>query len=145
MDPPLYRLINFINPCTICLMLTCNYRPNPKDGESTVFTGVCLSTHGGATPVPGSFSVPRSWPKGYPSPGLGVNPVLARRYPSPSQGRGCPITGYPSQDRTGVPPGKDWSTLPPPPHDRTAVGAFSTRRAVYLLRLRRKTFLFRLK
>ena len=28
------------------------YHPHPKDGEDTVFTGVCLSTPGGGVPYP---------------------------------------------------------------------------------------------
>ena len=40
------------------------YHPQPKDGEGTVFTGVCLSTGVG---VLGSMvSGPRSFPRGLP-------------------------------------------------------------------------------
>ena len=31
------------------------YRAHPKDGEGTVFTGVCPHLGGGRTPVPGHF------------------------------------------------------------------------------------------
>ena len=43
------------------------YSPHPKDGEGTVFTGVCLST--GGREYPGTLlSGPRSFPggRGYP-------------------------------------------------------------------------------
>ena len=48
-----------------------SYRPHPKDGEGTVFTGVCLLTGGGVLHllVPGSFlsSGPMPFPEGYAS------------------------------------------------------------------------------
>ena len=53
------------------------YRPHPKDGEGTVFTGVCLSVHRGrvgvavstlarlgwGTPQPGQERVPWEYPR----------------------------------------------------------------------------------
>ena len=102
------------------------YRPHPKDGEGTVFTGVCLSTIGGGTPVPGSF--PGHWSQVL---SRGGTPVLAIRVPStgcPQPGQDSTGLGYPSgQNRTGVPPpiaspgwgtpSQDWGTTP---WDRTA-------------------------
>ena len=100
------------------------YRPHPKDGEGTVFTGVCLHLMGGypsprffpRSLVLGTFwEVPQScpgglcqsWPRGVPQ---NMGTPLARTglgYPPP-----------PCQDRTGVPP--------PPPRDRTAERTLAT-------------------
>ena len=49
------------------------YRPHPKDGEGTVFTGVCLFTGW----YPSSRFFPRSL---IPGPGWGDTPVLAKGY-----------------------------------------------------------------
>ena len=94
--------------------MTVFYRPHPKDGEGTVFTGVCLFTpRGGGTPVLGSFP-------GYWSQVLsrrvqvrGGTPVLARGYPSqdvvPHPGQeGYPLLwpGIAQPGQEGVPPGQ---------------------------------------
>ena len=103
------------------------YRPHPKNGKATVFTGVCLSTPRGGVPqsqVLSQVSGPRSFPGGYPSPRW-------REYCSPRQG------GTPVPDRTGL-----GNPTPPPPPDRTTDRVLATRRAVCILRSRRRTFLF---
>ena len=90
------------------------YRPHPKDGESTDFTGVCLSTRGKyprprffprllvpdpfpgeGTPVPaGGYSSPRFFPRS-----LVPGPFPMGGVPSPSQGvpqfqlGGTPVPG----------------------------------------------------
>ena len=79
------------------------YRPHPKDGEGTVFTGVCPHRGRGWRAVLGSFS------------GLWYQ-VLSRGYPSP---RFFP-KGTPVPDRV------------PPPRDRTAKQVLAMRRAVCL-------------
>ena len=121
-----------------------HYRPHPKDGEGTVFTGVCLSTPGGypsprffprsmvigpfwgrGTPVPGSF--PGHWSqvpsRGYPNPGQGVpqswlggTPGWTRQnWGSPCEGQGW---GSPTaRSGWGTPwPGQD-GVLPWPGQD----------------------------
>ena len=90
------------------LQIRCNYRSHPKDGEGTVFTGVCLSTLGGGVPqslVLSQVTGPRFFPQGYPSPGWGDTPVLARGYPSPGWGGGIyGVALWPCLD--GVPPAR---------------------------------------
>ena len=111
-----------------------SYRPHPKDGEGSVFTGICLSTLGAV--LKSWLGVPQFWPEGVPLSWDWVTPCQVRM-------------GYPPT-RTGVPPaGSGWD-IPParlgwgtPPQDRTAKRALATRRAVCLLRSRR-TFLFSL-
>ena len=112
-------------------------RPHPKDGEGSVFTGVCLSRF-----FPRCFpGVPQSWLRG------GYSLI---GYPKPGQDGGLPQVGVPlgrtgvpspSQVRLGYSPpppaGQDWGT----PRDRTAERAIATRQVVCLLRSRRRTFL----
>ena len=118
-----------------------NYRPHPKDGDGTVFTGVCLFTPGGGLSqslVPGPFpiSAPFAFLGRYPSPSFfprslvpglfqGDTPVpgcfpglWSQGYPSLSQWRyPSPRWRYlccgepPEKDRTGVPP--DRIRVPP--------------------------------
>ena len=62
----------------------CCYRPHPKDGEGTIFTGVCLSTPGGGV-YPGQGRYPPGQGR-YPQPGKVPLPDQ-NRYPlHPSQG-----------------------------------------------------------
>ena len=105
-----------------------HYGPHSKDGEGNIFS-LCVSPHRreGVTPVC-RWGVPHpSW--------QGVLPCF-------STGRGYPIgTGwvYPSSELDGgtpPPPHWDWMGVPP-------IGTgWSTRRAVCLLRSRRRTFFF---
>ena len=89
----------------------------------------------GRTPVPGSF--PALVPGPFP---VGGYPTHRSLVPCPFQG-GIPVlTGrYP---RVGYPPGQVRVGYPPPPQDGIAERALATRRAVCLLRSRRRTFLF---
>ena len=122
-------------------------------GQGKVFT--LFHPHpggGGGYPSPRFF--PRSFLGRYPSPGLGV-PHPWWGIPIPGQkGMGCSQPGQdgvpPSQDwgnplpqpgQDGVPPGQDWGTPLPPPLNRTAERVLATRRAVCLLRSRRRTLL----
>ena len=91
------------------LLVEVYYRPHQKDGEGTVFTGVCVCPHWGwGYPSPRFF--PRSLVPG-PFPGQWFQ-VLSRGYPSPSQ-EGHPR--YPHQVMTGTSwPGQDGSPSPPP-------------------------------
>ena len=111
-------------------------RPHPKDGEDTVFTGVCLSTPGGGVPqrqVLSQVTGPRSFPEGTPVPGSFPghrSQALSGEYPSPQWGylsmvpsygqarMGYPQPGQdrvpPSQDSTGVPPGQVRMGYDPP-------------------------------
>ena len=85
----------------------------------------------------------------FPYPFYGGTPVLAGGYPNVRQGvpqsqaGGTSVLGYPPA-RTALGyiawPGHDWGT-PPPPKDRTAEEVLATRRAVCLLRSRRRTVL----
>ena len=97
--------------------------------EKVIFS-VCFSVHRGRG-YPSLWSQVLS--RGTPSP---VTAIVQSPVPGPTEGG----TGYPSQDRTGqeVPssPRQDRGTLP----DRTASDAMP--RAVCLLRLCRRTFLF---
>ena len=90
------------------------HRPHPKDGEGTVFTGVCLSVS-----IPPSLSHKTStgphvlsWGGGTPVPGGGTL--------VPGRGtHGIPMAqtgwGTSSQNRTGYPqPGQDRSAAPNP-------------------------------
>ena len=87
--------------------ISLHYRPHPKDGEGTVFTGVCLSTPewgGGGihlhpiilplAPCP-FWGVPSDWSqvpsRGYPSPRWEVPQSQA----VPQYQVGYPILGYP--------------------------------------------------
>ena len=92
------------------------YHPHPQDGEGTVFTGVCLSTPGGCTPILGSFQV------------TGLRSFLGLGYPIPGSFPGLlvpgalwlvpqfwPGVGYPRMEYS--PPGQDWGT----PSARTGV------------------------
>ena len=92
----------------------------------------------------GSGYPPGGYLTGYPPGGLGTPPGSG--YPpggtwlgTPRGGLGTPPGGY----LTGYPPGV-W--VPPPPRGgypgRTTEGVLTTRRAVCLLRSRRRTFLF---
>ena len=89
-----------------------NYRPHPKDGEGTVFTGVCLSTRGG-TPSHNTFTGPMSF--------LGVPHLHPLMLPLDA-----PVTGprslprwevfpWPGQDGVFPPPPQNMMVLPPPP------------------------------
>ena len=84
-----------------------NYRPLPKDGKGTVFTGVCLST-----PGQDRTRLPPSQDR------TGVPPPPARTgqgYPPPGQDR----TGvYLGQDRTWVNPLPGTGVPPPPPETK---------------------------
>ena len=104
-----------------------NYRLHPKDGEGTVFTSVCLSMgggYGGTVPQSQVFFrgstpvVPHQLELGTP-----LIPALTRVLP-------CLGLGYPP---------------PPTPRNRTAELVLDTRRAVCLLRSRRRTFLLLLR
>ena len=117
------------------------YRPHPKDGEGTVFTGVCLSTllgRGGVTHVHPAILPLVSCPfHGMPH----LHPIIVPLVPCPFQGvRQCQVGGTPapgrgvSQSQVGgtpgqvmlsgnavphAPPGQDWGTSPS--QDRTGV------------------------
>ena len=109
---------------------------------------------GGGTPVPGHWShvfsggIPQSQvlfqitgPRSF----LGSTPVLAGGYPSLGQGYPSMGTPWPEQDWGTHPPlpvRSGWGTPPALMPDRTAVRALATRWAVYLLRSRKRTFLF---
>ena len=94
-----------------CLDAHCdNYRPHPKDGEDTIFTGVCLPTPGGVPQfqVLSHVSGPRSFlhstpvpDEGYPRTGV---PLARTRVGYPPSRTGV---FSPSQERTGV-------SAPPP-------------------------------
>ena len=122
----------------------CYYRPHSKDGEGTVFTGVCLSTGGGGTPIPGSFpglwsqvlsrglpesqvlsqvSGPRSFPGGYLSPRFFPRSLV----PGPFQG-GTQQKSQPggTPERIEVPPLPSWDWGTPCPSEQV----LATRRAV---------------
>ena len=74
------------------------YRPHPKDGEGTVFTGVCLSTPGwgGGTPVPV------------------LSQVLFRGYPSVRSFPGGVPQSWPGNTLVwGTPLSQDWGTPTP--------------------------------
>ena len=76
-----------------------HYRPHPKDGEGTVFTGVCLSTlGGGSTPDPGYFPGP-FW--GYPSPRFVPKSFLGGG--TPNQDWGTP-SATPAETGAPLPP-----------------------------------------
>ena len=81
-----------------------NYRPHPKDGEGTVFTGVCLSTSGWEVPQSRVLSQVLCWGGGYSS--------RDQRGIPPSQVR---LGSRPGQHRTLVPPLPGQDGLPPPP------------------------------
>ena len=145
------NLMKMNNLCCSVKWTNC-YRPHPKDGEGNVFS---LSTprgeyphpimrcniiqnameqtpSGGTLPGPGGgVTQPGGW--GYPAGG-----TLPMGYPA----QGVPCWGYPAR---GVPsqgiacPG---GTLPGGYPVRTTEGVLTTRRAVCLLRSRRRTFLF---
>ena len=93
------------------------YRPHPKEGGDTTFTGVCLFT---ILPLASCSRL-----------GLGSTPVPGWRYPPPpsSQDR----VGYPpqpGQNRVNphhLPPARTGWTGPPP-RDRTAERVLATRR-----------------
>ena len=97
----------------------------------------------GGTMVPCSFpgpfqGVPQSfWGVPPARPGWGIPPARTGMvYPWPGQD-GVP----PHHVRMGYPPWPDQDGVPPPPQDRAAERALATRRAVCLLRSRRRTFL----
>ena len=118
--------------------------------EGNVLTRVCPSIHvcpqGGDTPARSRWGVPQPGPdrgvrrpgpdEGYPSQ------VQLGEYPQPSpDGGGVPQPGL---DR-GVPwPGPDGGTQGGVPPVRTTEGVLAMRRAVRLLRLRRRTVLFQM-
>ena len=81
------------------------YRPNPKDGKGTVFTGVCLSTGGGGGVTMCSLVLG-------PFPGL-CSLVLSRGYPSPVTSPFHAGLGY-SNLGHGVPPHWPGQGYPPP-------------------------------
>ena len=116
------------------------YRLPPKDGEGTVFTGVCLSWGGFWFQVISQSLVPWPFQGVYPShrffnwslvpdPFQGV-PQSQGGYPSPRQGYPSPrlwstfspSQGYPKpgQDWVNPWPGQDWSTPPPPRQNNRA-------------------------
>ena len=107
-----------------------NYRQHPKDGEGTVFTGVCLSTGGYPSPrfftrslVPGPlFGVPQSQLEGTPvlTGGRGATTVPASGTTVPAGE--CPRTGvapartwlgYLPRSGLGYPPSWNWGTYTP--------------------------------
>ena len=134
-----------------------------------MFSQVCvcstLGGGGGSYPIPGlarGGTPSQVWPGGYPIPGLaggGVpHPSLGRGYPGypPTRsgwGPPGPGTGYPPDlgqstpqtwDRIPPPPDLGWGTPPLPTRsglDRAAQRVLATRRAMCLLRSRRRTFL----
>ena len=126
------------------------YRPHPKDRGRYCFQFVSSHLHGGdrGHPIPGPD-------KGYPILLMGEYPHLRSGWgvtpscwqggtPNPRSGQGSTL-GYPIKTEWGVPPfpGLD-GVLPPSPIWRqiSIVSTLATRRAVCLLRSRRKTFLF---
>ena len=137
-----------------CIFKLANYRPHPKDGEGNVFSlftpgGVPIShnalqhfreCHGaarGRDTLPGpAGGVPcQVQPGGYPAGGgtlLGVPCQGGTLWGYP--GGGYPGGGYPGRETPQ--PGRGGYPV------RTTEGVFTTRRAVCLLRSRRRTFLF---
>ena len=146
-----------------------HYRPHLKDDGRLYFQFVCPFTPGGGTPsscwgVPsspgpgggypihlmgggGTSSQIQAWGTnpadgGYPIQLMGVRQQgvpPSREYPPAGgipSGRGYPQQGYPSPGR-GYPPPQQG--VPP---TRAAWRVLATRRAVCLLRSRRRTFLF---
>ena len=116
------------------------YRPHPKDGKGTVFTGVCQQ---GGTPwslvpdlFPGLWSQVLSGRGCTPVLSLVLPNVLAGGTPCPGWGVLQPRKGYPQQDRgyspdrtyplnrmgvcpqtgQGVPTPRQDRGVPPPPH-----------------------------
>ena len=123
--------------------------------QEVIFSRVCFCSGGGGggTLVPGSLPGPfRGDTRVLGSfPGFWFQ-VLSGGYPSSSWGYPSPGWGLfqkrdtPIQVRMGYPPPPTRTEVPlPPPLDRTAEQALATRRAVCLLRSRRRTFLFRVK
>ena len=120
--------------CPVASRGLCNYRPHSKDGEDTVFTGVCLSTVGYPSPtffprslVPGPF-----WGReGTPVPGS-----FSGLWSQVLSGGGVPQS---HSSETGVPPSGDWG--PHNPGNRPAGRVLATRREVCPLRSHRRTFL----
>ena len=88
----------------------------------------------------------RSGWRGYPSQ-VRMGGTLARSgwgVPQPGQDRGVPRPGMDcplSRDGVHPCPGMGYPPPPPPTRDRTADGVLDTRRAVCLLRSRRRTLL----
>ena len=101
------------------------YRPHPKDGEGNVFSPFTPGGGGVHGQVQTGGALARSrW--GVPWPGPGSTPARS------AQGVPWPGMGYPPVHRWG----------PPPSRDRTADRVLDMWRVVYLLRSRRRTFLF---
>ena len=96
------------------------YHPHPKNGEGTVFTGVCPHRGRGLpqSSVLSQVTGPRSFPRGGGLPQSWVPP---------------------GQVRMGYPPSQYWGTPPPP---RPGTEQQSERRAVCLLRSHRTVLLF---
>ena len=129
--------ISYVLPrwhCPLYSLFTARIR---RMGEGIVFTGVCVCSHFGRGGYPdwltGGYPL-TSWCWGWvPHPSWWG-------YPS-SQETGC---GAPCQDWVGYPlplSGLDEGT-PCPSGDRAAESVLATRRALCLLRSRRRTFLF---
>ena len=149
--------------CTQQLLVTLPlhyYRPHPKDGEGNVFS---LSTPGG---VPISHNALQHFPEchgpwgrhwggtlpgpagGYPAGGTLPGGTLVRYPPSQVSMGGTLSGGYwpgyppsrvPPIPQQGTPPGQVRTGRYP---GRTTEGVLNTRRAVCLLRSRRRTLLF---
>ena len=142
-------------------MMMCHYRPHAKDGEDAVFSLFVSSHPVGGVPQPGpsprqegtpfqsqGWVPPFSPNKGVPlsSPDWGGTPIQSQGgIPPSSPDRG----GTPIQSQWGImeyppPPQQDRMGVPPPPGHTVTHRVLATRRAVCLLRSRRRTFLFHL-
>ena len=102
----------------------CFYHPHPKDGEGTVFTGVCVHTWGGRGGLPQTLVLsqvtgPRSFPGGYPCPrffprSLVPGSFQGHQFPGPFWGYSSPrfFPGHWSQVLSGgyPSPGQGYSS-----------------------------------
>ena len=99
-----------------------------RNGEGTVFTGVCLFTFPGDTPILLMEGYPHLADRGVPHPVDWGYPCLADR------GVPHPTEGYPW-------PGLDRGVPPPSQLRMNSRGVLDTRCAVFLVLSRRRTFL----
>ena len=112
--------------------------PTASEGWGEVIFSVCLSVH-----IYGGGGTPSGWRWGgtpFPGPCGGYHIQLTGGVPRPRSRWGYPLPrGYPWH---GVPPSRGtlpWQGVPP---TRPAQCVLATRHLVYLLRSRRRTFLF---
>ena len=82
------------------------YRPHPKDGKGTFFTGVCLPTPGGGGFTPSPSHNTSTSPMSFPGGTLVAGP---RSLPG-----GYPVLGYPLARSECGTLSQDWGTSPPP-------------------------------